>query len=53
LSLVYWLVRCLFGLLAVLILGELVRFVVGLALPVLVVVALVYWTRQRRRRRYG
>lgn len=41
------------GLLAVLILGELVRFVVGLALPVLVVVALVYWMRQRRRRRYG
>ncbi|MGH2410249.1 MAG: zinc-ribbon domain-containing protein [Chloroflexota bacterium] len=41
------------GLLAVLILGEVVRFMVGMAVPVLLVVALVYWARERHRRRYG
>ncbi|HEY8284525.1 MAG TPA: zinc ribbon domain-containing protein [Chloroflexota bacterium] len=41
------------GLLAVLILGEVVRFVVGMAVPVLLILALVYWARERRRRRYG
>lgn len=41
------------GLLAVLIIGELVRFVVGLAVPLLLVVAILYWARERRRRRYG
>jgi len=41
------------GLLAVLIIGELVRFVVGMAVPALLVIALVYWARERRRRRYG
>ena len=41
------------GLLAVLILGEVVRLVVGMAVPVLLVIALLYWARERRRRRYG
>jgi hypothetical protein len=38
------------GLLAVLILGELVRFVVGLAVPIVLLAALLYWARGRRRR---
>jgi hypothetical protein len=38
------------GLLAVLVIGELVRFVVGLAVPIVVIAALVYWARSRRRR---
>ncbi|HXT37872.1 MAG TPA: zinc ribbon domain-containing protein [Chloroflexota bacterium] len=41
------------GLLAVLILGEVVRFVVGMTVPVLLIIALLYWARERRRRRYG
>ncbi|HWE60859.1 MAG TPA: hypothetical protein VHB98_04035 [Chloroflexota bacterium] len=40
------------GLVAVLLLAEVVRAVVLLALPLLVVLALVYWARERRRRYY-
>ena len=40
-------------LVAVLVLHEVLRFVLALALPMIVVVALVYWARARRKRLYG
>jgi hypothetical protein len=41
------------ALVAVLVVGEIVRFVLALVVPLIVVVALVYWARSRRRRLYG
>jgi|GEM_PF-1690505 len=40
------------GLVAVLVVGEILRFVLALFLPALVVVVLLYWARERRRRLY-
>jgi hypothetical protein len=40
------------GLVAVLIVGELLRLVVALVLPTLLLIAVLYWARQRRRRLY-
>ncbi len=41
------------ALVAVLVVGEVVRFLFALALPLVVVLALVYWARARRKRLYG
>lgn len=40
------------GLVAMLLIAEVVRAVVALALPLLVVLLLMYWARERRRRYY-
>jgi hypothetical protein len=40
------------GLVAMLLIGEVLRFVVALLLPVLVVAVILYWARSRRRRYY-
>ena len=40
------------GLVAVLVIGELVKMVIGLAVPVLIVLGILYWARERRRRYY-
>jgi hypothetical protein len=40
------------GLVAVLIVGEVLRLVVALILPALFIVAILYWARERRRRFY-
>ncbi len=41
------------ALIVVLVVGEIVRFVLALALPLLVIAALVFWARSRRKRLYG
>jgi len=41
------------ALVAVLVLGEVLRFLFALAVPLVVVAALVYWARSRRKRLYG
>jgi predicted amidophosphoribosyltransferase len=40
------------GLLAMLLLAEVVKAVVAVALPLLIVLAILYWARERRRRYY-
>jgi uncharacterized membrane protein YvbJ len=40
------------GVVAMLILGEVLRFVVALVLPLILVVAILYWASERRRRLY-
>jgi hypothetical protein len=40
------------SLFAILVIGELVRAVLALAVPVLLIVVMVYWVRERRRRYY-
>ena len=41
------------ALVAVLLIGEVIRFMLALALPLLVVAVLLYWARSRRKRLYG
>ena len=41
------------GLMAVLVIGELLRLVLALFLPALLVIAILYWARERRRRLYN
>lgn len=41
------------ALIAVLVVGEVMRFLFALAVPLLVVALLVYWARSRRKRLYG
>jgi len=40
------------GLVGVLLISTVVKAVLGLALPLLIVIAVVYWARERRRRYY-
>jgi hypothetical protein len=40
------------GLVAVLLISEVVKAVLGLALPLLIIIVVVYWARERRRRYY-
>ncbi len=47
-----WLAYALAGLVVVLIVGEVLRLVLALMLPALLIVAILYWVRERRRRFY-
>ena len=41
------------GIVAVLVIGEIMRFLLALFLPALLILAILYWARRRRRRFYN